>query len=108
MPAAWSRLTKSPSSLAERSPTSCSTPAVRADSIACWSGSMAILLGRGKPRHAVGPDRARKPSIVVQVVQVRDGLAHGKENLAGVELAPEQQLQHVGRGTRRGRAGRLQ
>src|SRR5258707_318965 len=88
----------SPSSLAERSATSCRTRAVWSEFIGGILLSIAaLLLGRRKARHAVGTDAASEPPIVVQVMQMRDRLAHGEEYLAGVQLAPEQHFQHVRR-----------
>src|SRR5258706_2187797 len=101
-------LANSPSSRAERSATSCST---RAKSSWFIGGTVLSILPPSawrEPRHAVRAYAARHFPVVLQVVQVRDRLAHRQKNLAGIQVAPEQQLEHVVRGARRGRAGCLQ
>src|SRR6185503_6357050 len=98
----------SPSSRAERSATSCSTRATSSWFIGGIFLSMEPPSAGCKPRDAVRADLARQLPIVVQVMQVRDRLAHGEKNLAGIELALEQQLEHVVGRARRDGAGSLQ
>src|SRR5512132_3242380 len=97
---AWSFFANSPSSFAERSATSCSTRTVSSELSGCILSSIASPLTRRKPRHAVIAHRAREQPVVVQVVQVGNGLAHGEKDLARIELAPEQDFQHVRRAAR--------
>src|SRR5262245_16689792 len=106
-PATWSFFANSPRIFAERSATSCRTRAEASGSGGCVFESMVSPSGWSKSRHAVGADPARQLAVVVQVVQVRDRLAHGEKNLARIELAAEQQLEDFCRATRRCRARRL-
>src|SRR3989304_4056512 len=85
----------SPSSFAERSATSCSTRAVSSASGDCLFDSIASPLSRREPGHAVGAHGSRELPCIVQIVQVRDRLAHGEENLDVVQRAPGQKFHHL-------------
>src|SRR5689334_12162033 len=80
----------SPSSLAERSATSCSTRATSSWFIGGIFLSMLPPSAGRKPRDPVRAEIARQLPVVVQVMQVRDRLAQREKDLAGVQLALEQ------------------
>src|SRR5262245_8618015 len=106
LPFAW-RVTKSASTFDERSATSPRILATSAGSAACSTSLVVIVLLRSphpvscglapdEPDDTVGAGRAPQHTIVHQVVQVGDRLAHREEGLVIVELAPEQRADDVG------------
>src|SRR5690606_18704626 len=51
---------------------------------------------QGVAHDAVGPLVADDPAGVVEIVQVRDGLAHGEERLVGIERPAKEDTEQVG------------
>ena len=45
---------------------------------------------------AVGVDVATRTAVVYEVIEVRDGFAHGKHHLMGIEFAFKQDVQQFG------------